>query len=124
MFFIRDYIPLLLWLMGSIPCNTYENVMESVATRPTKIGVGLRFGLMYGLYRFLLFEEPDHCPSAQRSAREGLRTVAGVVMIDLFSLLVPFQGGIYKVFERAWNRTATRDSVRSWSPALKLKDCP
>lgn len=46
MYFIRDYIPFLLWLMGSIPCNTYENVMESVATRPTKIGVGLRFGLM------------------------------------------------------------------------------
>lgn len=108
--------------MGSIPCNTYENVVESVATRPTKIGVGLSCGLI-AFTGFFSLKSLTIAPSAQ-SAREGLRTVAGVVMIDLFSLLVPFQGGLYKLFERTWNRTATRDSVRSWSPALELKDFP
>ena len=78
----------------------------------SKIGVGLSCGLI-AFTGFFSLKSLIIAPSAQ-SAREGLRTVAGVVMIDLFSLLVPFQGGLYKLFERTWNRTATRDSVRSW----------
>lgn len=93
-----------------------------MATRPTKIGVGLSGGPM-AFTGFFSLKSLTIAPSA-RSAREGLRTVAGVAMIDLFSPLVPFQGGLYKLFERAWNRSATRDSVRSWSPAVELKDFP
>ena len=72
--------------MGSIPRNTYENVVESVATRPTKTEAGLRFGLMMAFTGFCSLKSLTTAPSAQRSARGSLRTAAAVVMTDFFSL--------------------------------------
>lgn len=55
-----------------------------MATRPTKTEAALRFGLMMAFTGSL--KSLTTAPSAQRSAREGLRTAAGVVMTDFFSL--------------------------------------
>lgn len=59
-----------------------------MATRPTKSGVQLGFGLN-GLFRLSLLEDPDYCLSAQPKERQrSPRIAVGGVIIDLFTLLV------------------------------------